>query len=385
MRSVFFLFAFCLFTFSFSYAQQKHKIALFAPLYLDSAYDASGNYKLGAGFPKYAISGLEFYEGAQAAFDSLSKVGAPLDVHVYDSRAAHNSLLQQINNPELRDVELILANGNANDIRTLADAAKAKKIPLVSATLPNDAGVTNNPYFVVLNSTLRTHCEGIYHYMQKYHSLDKIVLFSKGGTQEEQVKKYFREVAQTTASVPLKMEFVDVNNVTAELLKSKLDSTKKNICIAGSLEESFAISLAQQLTAASKKYSIKLIGMPTWDGINFNKPEFRNLEIIYSTPFNYDRNEKSIAEAATAFAAKVNGRPTDMYFRGYETALRFALLLLDTKKDIASNLTRKGNTVFTLFDIEPVFLDKKNMTLDYFENKHLYFIKMLGGAKTVQY
>ena len=63
--------------------------------------------------------------------------------------------------------------------------------------------------------------------------------------------------------------------------------------------------------------------------------------------------------------------------------LRFALLLLDTKKDIASNLTRKGNTVFTSFDIQPVFKDRQTMALDYFENKHLYFVKVVAGAKNI--
>jgi hypothetical protein len=63
--------------------------------------------------------------------------------------------------------------------------------------------------------------------------------------------------------------------------------------------------------------------------------------------------------------------------------MRFALLLLDTKKDVASNLTRKGNTVFTQFDIQPVFKDSAAMTLDYFENHHLYFIKVLGGVRNI--
>jgi hypothetical protein len=48
---------------------------------------------------------------------------------------------------------------------------------------------------------------------------------------------------------------------------------------------------------------------------------------------------------------------------------------------VASSLTRKGNTVITQFDIQPVFKDRSDMNLDYFENKHLYFIKLLGGVK----
>ena len=63
---------------------QRHKIAIFTPLYLDSLFDDAGNYKADKTFPKYINAGLEFYEGAQMALDSLEKRAAPLEVFVYD-------------------------------------------------------------------------------------------------------------------------------------------------------------------------------------------------------------------------------------------------------------------------------------------------------------
>ena len=55
---------------------QKSRIAIFAPLFLDSAFDANNNYRHGVQFPKYINPGLEFYEGALLALDSLAKVKA---------------------------------------------------------------------------------------------------------------------------------------------------------------------------------------------------------------------------------------------------------------------------------------------------------------------
>jgi len=121
--------------------------------------------------------------------------------------------------------------------------------------------------------------------------------------------------------------------------------------------------------------------MPTWDNVNFNRSEFKGLDIVYSTPFFYNRLTPLESRLANDFEKVISSRPTDLYFRGYETMMRFALLLLDTNRDVASNLSRKGNAVFTRFDIQPVFKDKQNMTLDYFENKNLYFIRVSGGAK----
>src|SRR4026207_1668170 len=62
----------------------KHKIAIFAPLYLDSAFDQSNEYKYAKNiFPKFINPGLEFYEGAQLALDSLNKEGAELEIFIY--------------------------------------------------------------------------------------------------------------------------------------------------------------------------------------------------------------------------------------------------------------------------------------------------------------
>src|ERR1700730_4766414 len=65
----------------------KYHIAVFLPLYLDSAFDASGNYRFDQNFPKYLNPGLEFYEGMELAMDSLRKTGVPFDITVYDTRS----------------------------------------------------------------------------------------------------------------------------------------------------------------------------------------------------------------------------------------------------------------------------------------------------------
>lgn len=366
---------------SLSAMAQPRKLAIFTPLYLDSAFDASGSPRFDKSFPKFITPGLDFYYGAQMALDSLQKRGADLEVFLYDTRGKE-SLSAQLSKPEISAMELMIAQSNAAETKLLAEAAQRKKIPFVSATFPNDAAVSNNPYFVILNSTLQTHIEGIYRFLQKNNSSDRIIVFRRPGTQEELIKKYLTDFAKTTSSAPLPIRYVDLGaDFTLKTIAENLDSTKKNICIAGSLDESFAMKLTQSLSALNKTYPVSVMGMPTWDNFNFNKSG--DLEIFYGTPFYYNHTSALENAIAADFSSRMSSRASDMFFRGYETVLRFGLLLLDTKKDLASNLTRKGNTVITQFDIQPVFKDKSTMTLDYFENKHLYFIRVFGGVKNV--
>lgn len=363
-----------------------HKVAIFTPLYLDSVFTTNYAYRYANSFPKFLHAGLDFYQGAQLAIDSLQNAGAALEVFIYDSRSKRKPISQLLSSPEFANVEMIIAQGSAQEVRLLADAALKRKIPFVSATLPNDAGITANPYFVVLNSTLRAHCEGIYQYLQKYHKQDRIIVYTRNGTQETDIKNNLLNYSKATNTTPLKLEFENIgSDFTSERLTRKLDSTRRNIIIAGSLNLDFGLKLSQQLATVSNTYPITLFGMPTWEDISvFAKPEYRNMEIVYSTPFNYSRPDRLMNNITTIFTSITNGRPTDMFYRGYEVTLRFLLLLLDTKKDVAANLTRKGNYVFTNFDIQPVFLNNQSMTLDYFENKKLYFARYVNGVKSIQ-
>ncbi len=385
MKKTFFFFAFVFLIAGIMNAQEirRYKIAIFTPLYLDSAFDASGNFRYEKTGARFVNAGLDFYYGAQLALDSLQKRGAPLDVFICDSRGKQ-SISYQLSKPEMRDVDMIIAQTNAPETRLLADIAMQKRIPFISTTFPNDAGVDNNPYFVILNSTLQAHVEGIYRFLQKYHSLDPIVMFRKKGIQEDLLKNSFSNFSKATVSTPLNIQYVDLPaNFTAQTLMSHLDSTKRTVCIAGSLDETFAMRLTQALASINNQYPVRVIGMPTWENYNFSKA--KDLEIIYSSPFYYHSGSELENALNNEYAKTLSTKPSELFFRGYETTLRFALLLLDTGKDVASNLSRKGNTVFTPFDIQPVFKDQSKMSLDYFENKHLYFVKVFGTVKNILY
>ncbi len=360
----------------------KHKIAIFAPLYLDSAFDAANEYRYAKNvFPKFINPGLEFYEGAQLALDSLNKEKANLEIHLFDTRSATETVSQQLSKPELKNVELIIAYCSGAEVKTFADAGLQKNIPIINVNLPNDGGVTSNPFFVMLNSTLKTQCEGIYRHIQKYYSLNPIIVFRKKGQLEDRIKIYFDEFGKNTLSIPLKLKYVDLtDSFTVNQLTSYLDTTSQTLCVAGSLDENFGKRLALHLAVLKKqKYKAAVMGMPTWDAIkDFTKPEYKGIEIIYSTPFYNPRTDKVSMSITDYFNTKMYARPSDMVMRGYETVWRFGKLLMQYKSDIASNLTRKEYNIFREFDIQPV-LNKQSMTLDYFENKKLYFLKWQDG------
>lgn len=359
----------------------KPVVAVLLPLYLDSAFDAGGQYRFGKQFPRYILPGLEFYEGMQLAIDSLKKENVALEIHVIDTRSASN-IAEILKLPAVQQANLLVAHVANNEIRQVADFAVKKQVPFINVNLPNDAGVTNNPFMVILNSTLATHCEGMYKFLQKNYSTSPIIVFRKAGVQEDRLKAYLTDVEKSTTATPLKLKYVTLpSGFGAENLLPYLDSNRVTMAVAGSLDEQFARNLSTHLAALNKTYPVRVMGMPTWDGIrDFERPEYRDLEIFYTTPFNPIRTDSLSESINTHFRDKLYSRPSDMVFRGYETIYRFGKLLAEQGSNIASGLGEKKYRVFTDFDIQPVLLNKQQQQLDYFENKKIYIIKKINGS-----
>ncbi|HEY0432935.1 MAG TPA: amino acid ABC transporter substrate-binding protein [Chitinophagaceae bacterium] len=362
------------------FAQERHKIAIFTPLYIDSAFDDENNYRYGAQFPRYINTGLEFYEGAQLALDSLSRQNAQVDAFVYDSRSKA-SLAGQLDSAVSQGAELIIAFANPEESWNISNMARSKKIPYVNVNLPNDAGITSNPYFVMMSASLQTHINGIYRYLQKYYPLDGIVYFRPAGKMEDVIHGYFEEAAHGPGAVPLKISYVTLpDSFSARDIQSKLDSDHHYVCIAGSLDENFGRKLCQQLSTLDQSYPLTVIGMPTFESLqrDFTLPQYKGLEIVYTTTFYTSRSDKVSAAINDYFNAALYARPGDMALRAYEATWKFTNMLLRYGKDLPSNLGKKDFNLFHDTDIQPV-IDKKTNTLEYYENKRLFFVKWLDG------
>jgi|GEM_PF-72931 len=359
---------------------RKQKIAIFAPLYLDSAFDAEGNYRYEKNFPKFINPGLEFYEGVQLAIDSMNKEKLPLEVFVFDTRSAQP--LQQLVDALDSSVGLIIAHASMQENWVLAYAAQVRRIPYINVNLPNDGGINGNPYFIMLNPSLKTHVEGVYRFLQKYFLTNTVLVLGKKGPMEDVIKNYIGDYSRTTASVPLKMKYVDLtDSFTVKELAPLLDSNRQNVCLAASLDDHFNRRLITQIATFGKQYSTSIIGMPTLDNLekDFGKHEFRGPEIIYGHPFYNAKNDTVSRGIIHYFNTKMYARPSDMVFRGYEVFWKYARLLLKHRSELASNLHDRNNKVFTDFDVQPM-LNRQTMTMEYFENRKLYFLRWQDGV-----
>jgi len=369
----------------------KYHIAVFLPLYLDSAFDASGNYRFDQSFPKYLNPGLEFYEGLELAMDSLNRKATSLSITVYDTRNTKKSIQQMVDEPAFSSMQLILGYVNSADLHVLANVAKNREIPFINVNFPNDGAITGNPEYVILNSTLRSHCEALYKFVQRNWATSNIFYVRRSTQDDDRLRSYFSEIEKNTSSVPLKMKIVNIDNTqNISQVTSLMDSNSKTVILVGSLDENFGRIICSKLQPFSKSYPMKILGMPTWDAItDFNAPAYTDLEIYYTTPFYLNPADSLVAQIQQNYKTRFYSRPSDMVYRGYETTLHFGQLLEANNGHLDGSVGERKFKVFNDFDIQPVFSLNSSPgqppTLQYLENKKLHILKKVNGNVVAVY
>lgn len=377
-----FLFVIILF-FSFfsSIAQEKEpfKVAVFAPLYIDSAFNGS-DYKIKSVLlPRYMLAGLDFYQGVTLAADSLRAENKKLEIKIYDTKSTQLTVQKLLQSDDLKSVSLIIASiTNTQEQKLFSTFSETNKIPIISSTYPNAQNVQNNPYFIIVNSTLETHVEGLYHFIQKNYPTRNIVCFRKNGFLENRIQETFTSIQKNGKGVKLNIKFVNLPETFNEqqVLKA-LDSNKNNLVICGSLSENFGYQVSRIVSTYAANYANTIIGMPTWDLLKeLNQPECSNVDIVYSTPYEFTRDSLLYQRFANLYREKLQSNPGDMAYKGFETTFRFIQLLLDHNGDYLNHLSDTTYRLFNEYQLAPVV---DGNSIQYIENKKLYFVIKRGG------
>ena len=362
----------------------KHKVGLFVPLYLDSAFDDLQQYRYGKTFPRQSIPGLEFFEGAEFAVDSMNKEQVNVEMHVFDTKSTSGNIITVASSPLMDSIDLIIGQVNGNEYLQLAQIAKDRNIPFISATYPNDGGVKSNPQVVMVNAKLNTHIQAIYNYILRNWGTHNIIWYRRRNAADDRVEEVFKQLNQSPGGGVMKYKRVVLEDqFSLTDISSKLDSNKQNVIIAGSLDENFGKKLLTTCLGLSKSYPVNIVGMPSWEGMgDLSRNEFRPLQIVYSTTYHNPATEPWSVKFDDAYRKKTFSKPSDIAFKGFEITHYFIRLLHKYDTALISNLNDKSLMLTTEFDFKPIRWSKAGEIPDYYENKRVYIIRRLQGALT---
>ncbi|WP_074242562.1 ABC transporter substrate-binding protein [Chitinophaga niabensis] len=361
--------------------RSSYNVAIFAPMYLDSVFANSLDIP-GRTMPRYVLPGLEFYEGAQLALDSLSRQGLRLNVLVFDNKARQADVAALIRNRQLDAVDLIIGAVSTPELKQLSDFAKQKEINLVSATYPNAAGISDNPFLLIGSSTLKSHVEAIHDYAQKGFANKNILIVRRGTAFEADIATQIKN-AYEKMNYDKKARIREVvwSETTTDLqLTQYLLTDRPNLLIVTALDELGAKTILRKLATQKATYPMHIFGMPTWDVMKFKEPEFAGITMYYSSPYYNDKTDIYSKYVIDHFKNVYKSRPSDMAFKGFELTYYFVKLLAQDGVYFNKDINKPGNRMFTSYNFQPVYAKEGDEVPAYFENKNIYIIQKGDSA-----
>jgi len=362
---------------NFSPDRKIYRVAVFAPMYLDSVFEM-GKLKSNS-LPRFIMPAVEFVQGAEIAFDTLSLNGNKVETYFYDSKSYSKPIQWLTRYKKLDSIDLIIGSVKEADYGELAQFARQKNIPFISATYPNSGGIKANPNTVIVNSTLKTHCDGIFSYIMQKHGTDNIYLVHKKN--DTRIEDYFNEINSSEGKPLLKIKTITLDSsISSYGLRNLIDTTKPIVIIGASLNETFAKKLVDACYPIQKTNSFVLIGMPNWDGFMSlqKKDTYTNFPIRYTTPHYDSKNNAFSNFLIEKYFAKYRSKPSDMAYKGFEAAYYFTNILMNYKSTFMQHLNEDKFAIFHDFNFWPAYTTNNSIP-DYYENKHLFIMQILNG------
>ena len=283
-------------------------------------------------------------------------------------------------NNQIANSDLIIGALQSDNIPLIAAYAKKKKINFISAFSPSDAEVVENPYFIIGQPTLESHCQFICNKIQKkYGNINPVLLYRTASFTDRNAYSYIK-------SNNVQFDELDCTKMpTKAQLDKFIKPGIKNVFLVAAISNRFSEELLTNLHNWYMNYDFEVWGMPSWKNMAALKKAdaFPNLGVYISYPFYFDKT--------TAVGQYVDGKyksqygrvsPTEFVYRGYETLYWYAYLMKKYGTIFNDNISDNGFAPFTRFDVESQW--DVNNNLYYLENKNLYLYRFQSSSYMVE-
>jgi ABC-type branched-subunit amino acid transport system substrate-binding protein len=345
---------------------------------------------LEAKIDRRSLPALNFYEGAKMALDVLSGESIDLEVSVLDTWAKESKTRSLTEEYDVVDANLVIGTFRNNTAGVMANFANKNKTTFVSPFYPHQNLTSDNPYFIQLNPSEKTHCDAIMKHAKARFDTKRIVVFGRNSRREQRLMKYYEEAHQaiegSSAAEPI--ELVTISDESSSLEETDLlpymDDIESTAFIIASSNESFVYSMLRKIDLEKEDRSVVVYGQPRWiqfTQIGYQYYETMNVHITSESYLNPDSDK--VQEFKENFYNKYGMPPTKEAFKGYDTMLYFGRMLHEFGTGFRNKLDQNpANMLHTRFDIQRVVTTPREGAeggqLDYFDqymNKYLNILE----------
>ena len=329
---------------------------------------------------------VEYYRGVLMACDTLKKKGVSLDIYTYDSGTTLASVRTILNKSEMKKMDIIFGPSLLEQIKPMSDFAKENRIRLVIPFTSKDKEVFNNPYIYLINTPQSYLYSEVYDHFMKQFKQPNVVFLDANDADKSKVD-FIKEIKSFLSEHQIRYSELKSDNITSELMQSKVDSTKNNVFIPTSSSNVALIKLLPQLVVLTRdhpSYKVNLFGYPEWqtytkDHLN----EFFELDTYFYSSF-YTNNLFPESIKFSASYRRWFGK--DMA----NTYPKYGMLGFDTAYFLLNGLSRYGSELENNLNKQNIIPIQTGFKYDRvnnwggFINKKVFFVHFTPNGELVK-
>ncbi len=306
------------------------------------------DYLLEQAAPK-AVNFLEFLEGSLLAIDTLTDAGMKLDVHVYDTKRSMYRTRQILEQPEMKEMDLIIGPFYSFNLELVSDFSRENRIPLVTPFISIDSLLLENPYLFQPTPSYKTEHKANAEYIARSYDSNMILVHDGDSSKIPMINEYkqaiFDELEKYSALETVLFKEVIIRDVDTEELIHSLSPDEKNLVILPATDEAFASQIASRLYYIRDQYDIEVFGSTYWLGFDDIEISYIHaLELTISHTHWYDFSDPEYLRLLRLFRQNYLKEPSATTRRGYNfgiTGYDLSLYFLSALHEDGKRFIRK--------------------------------------------
>lgn len=342
-----------------------------------------------SGVPENSKWAVSFYAGARLAYDDLEDDGVKFNVNVIDSEASTTKVNSLLKSGDLPNSNMIIGPYKREEVNIMQGFAKENKVPLIVPYTAQMGVTEDNPYYIQVNPSLKTHCEAMTKHIRKSHQPENVVLVALDKPEEKARFKYFQDANTLIEKGKTGKKFKELlvpegaANFHTINIGQFLSSSATTVFVVPSWSnQTFIYSLLRQLMAKQGEgEDIVVYGMDMW--LNFEQIDFdyfEKLQLHVSAASYVDDNDERVRQFKTKYFNSYGTVPNDEAFLGYDVMRYFGEQMAMNGKDFFKKLdTKPSDVLHGRFEFNRVVTDpsKHKEDLDYYDQLENTFVHIL--------
>jgi len=341
------------------------------------------------GVPGNSLWAVNFYAGAKLAYENLENDGARFNVSILDSEASTAKVNNLLKSGDLPKADLIIGPYKRDNVDIMEAFTKKNKTPLVVPYTAQMGVAENNPYYIQVNPSLKTHCEAMTKHIRKRHQPENVVLVALDKSEEKARFKYFQDANTLIEKGKTGKKFKELlvpegaaNFHNINISQYFKPGTTTVFVVPSWSNQTFIYSLLRQLIAKQGEgEDVMVYGMSMWlDFEQIDFEYFEKLQLHVSSASYIDPNDERAKQFKKKYFQTYGTVPNEEAYLGYDVMLYFGKMLAKHGKGFAQKLdVSPSDVLHGRFEFNRVVLypEKHKEDLNYFDQMENTFVHIL--------